>query len=173
MPNIYALIRLMIIMIVCVTIYTFCSDNHAHAFNDDNTIPHTDTSGEAHGHIAYHQGCLNAIETCEIGHAETKIEGDTLKLWFVGGGTDTGKSVRVTDKTIALNIITPQKETKVLVLEPKPNELAEEKVGDCSFFEGRAPWLAGLNEFSATGNVNFKGMIRKIVLEYPKGYDPD
>lgn len=128
---------------------------------------------EEQGHEAHHGGCLNAIETCEVGHAEAKIEGDTLKIWFVGGGTDTGKSVRVADQNITLMLTTPQKQEKTVILEPRPNELAEEKVGDCSYFEGKAPWLSGLKKFIATGKVSFKGKDRKIVIEYPKGYDPD
>lgn len=124
-------------------------------------------------HKAYHQGSLNAIETCEVGHAEAKIEGDLLKVWFVGGGADTGKSVKITDQAIIIKIVTQQKETKELTLDPKPDALAEETIGNCSYFEGKAKWIQGLKKFSATGNVNFKGKIRKLIIEYPNGYDPD
>src|SRR5579862_260636 len=40
-------------------------------------------------HQTAHGGVLNAIEKCEIGHAEVKREGDTLRVWFVGGAPDT------------------------------------------------------------------------------------
>jgi hypothetical protein len=124
------------------------------------------------GEIPYHQGCLNAIETCEVGHAETKVEGDVLKVWFVGGGSDTAKAVRVPEKEIALEVNTGDT-TSTLVLAAKPSALAQETIGNCSYFEARAPWLANLKEFTATGTVAFKGRNRKIVIEYPKGYDPD
>ena len=149
-----------------------CNEQHAGAIDKKETTA-SHSKEEDPAHKAHHQGCLNAIETCEVGHAETKIEGDTLKVWFVGGGTDTGRAVRVPDQTINLTIITPDKKTKNLILYPKPNILAEEKPGDCSFFEGKAPWLIGLKEFNAAGKVNFKGKERNIIIEYPKGYDPD
>ena len=126
---------------------------------------------ESHNHHkAHHQGCLNAIETCAVGHTEVKLEGDTFKLWFVGGENETGKAVRVSDQSISLLITTPHQETKTLVLSPQPNELAEEKVGDCSYFEGKAPWLLNLEHFSAVGKVNFKGKTREMLIEYPEGH---
>jgi hypothetical protein len=124
-------------------------------------------------HEAHHGGCLNAIETCAVGHAEVKLEGDSLKVWFVGGETETDKAVRVADKQIEL-AVTPEggKEQK-LTLEPRPIELAGEKIGDCSCFEGKADWLAGVKKFDATGTVNLKGRQRPLKIEFPDGYDPD
>jgi hypothetical protein len=125
-------------------------------------------------HKAAHGGCLNAIGTCENGHAEVRVEGDILKLWFVGGGSDTDKAVRIPDREFALTI-TPRgsKETKTLVLKAKPVEIAEETVGNCSHFEGQADWLKGIREFTARGNVTFKGRAQTLQIEYPTGYDPD
>ena len=125
-------------------------------------------------HRAAHGGCLNALGTCENGHAEVRVEGDILKLWFVGGGSDTDKAVRIPDREFALTV-TPKgsKETKTLVLKAKPIEIAEETVGNCSHFEGQADWLNGIREFTATGNVTFKGRTQAIRVEYPAGYDPD
>jgi hypothetical protein len=126
-------------------------------------------------HVAHHGGCLNAIETCAVGHAEVKIDGDVLKCWFVGGENETDKAVRATDKEIVL-AVTPkggQGQPKSLTLQPKPNELAGETVGDCSCFEGKADWLNGVKEFDATGKVNCKGKQRDIKIEYPTGYDRD
>ncbi len=40
-----------------------------------------------------------------------------------------------------------------LVLMAKPLKLAEETVGHCSYFEGRAPWLRGLTTFVADGKL--------------------
>ncbi len=124
-------------------------------------------------HEARHGGCLNAIETCAVGHAEVKLEGDTLKVWFVGGENATDKDIRVSDKQIVLTIKPDGGEEKTLTLDPKPNEKADEKVGDCSRFEGKADWLAGVKKFSATGKVNHTGKERPIKIEYPEGYDPD
>jgi hypothetical protein len=129
---------------------------------------------ETHGHEPAHGGCLNELGACENGHAEVKVEGNIFKLWFVGGGTNTKTAVRVPDKQIALTVKTEKNAAdKQIVLKAKPLALAEEKVGDCSYFEGQADWLKGLKEFSAEGTVNFKGLQIKMKIEYPQGYDPD
>jgi hypothetical protein len=126
------------------------------------------------GHEAHHGGCLNEICSCETGHAEVKIEGNTLKCWFIGGGQDTGRAVRVPDKSIPLKVkIKGSNPEKSLVLLPKPNDLAEEKIGDCSYFEARAEWLKGIKEFTAVGKVNFKGKEQDLIIDYPQGHDPD
>jgi len=123
-------------------------------------------------HKTAHGGSLNAIVTCENGHAEVILEGAKLRLWFVGGGTDTTKSVRVTDPSFTLNIKVGST-IKSLTLAAKPLELAGEKIGDCSYFEGSMPELKNAKEFTADGNVTFKGRKMPIRIEYPKGYDPD
>ena len=124
-------------------------------------------------HTAYHGGCLNALGTCAAGHAEVKIEGDELKCWFVGGENQTDKAVRATDREIVLTVTPKGGQEKKLTLLPRPDRLADEMVGDCSYFGGKADWLAGVTEFKATGLVNCKGQERKLTIEYPKGYDPD
>ncbi len=129
----------------------------------------TEKGGE---HKAMHGGSLNAIVACENGHAEVKVDGDRLQLWFVGGGTDTDKSVRVPDRSIRIQVRTDTR-AQTLVLNPKPLELAGETVGDCSCFESTAPWLKSLAAFTAEGQITFKGQKRPLRIEYPKGYDPD
>jgi hypothetical protein len=127
-----------------------------------------------HGHKAAHGGCLNAISACAIGHAEVKVEGDVLRLWFVGGENDTDKAVRVPDTEIVLTVkVEGEKEPRSLTLKAKPNQLLEEKAGDCSYFESQADWLTGIKAFEATGSVNHKGKKQELRIEYPKGYDPD
>jgi hypothetical protein len=124
-------------------------------------------------HEAHHGGCLNAIETCAVGHAEVKLEGNVLKVWFVGGENETDKAVRVSDTQIVLTVRPDGGQEKPLTLDARPNALAEEKVGDCSYFEAKAGWLAGIKRFTASGKVNLKGKQRPIKIEYPNGYDPD
>jgi outer membrane biogenesis lipoprotein LolB len=124
-------------------------------------------------HEAHHGGCLNAIETCAVGHAEVKLDGDLMQVWFVGGENQTDKAVRVSDKQILLALTPAGGQERPLTLEPKPNELANEKVGDCSCFQGRADWLAGVKKFTATGKVHHTGRERPIKIVYPEGYDPD
>ena len=125
-------------------------------------------------HKAAHGGCLNALRTCENGHAEVKLESGVLKLWFGGGGADTEKAVRITDLDITLTVtLDGEKEARSLTLAAKPNELAEEKPGDCSHFAGQADWLKGARQFVATGTVTFRGRKQAVRVEYPKGYDPD
>ena len=125
-------------------------------------------------HQAAHGGCLNAIGSCETGHAEVRVEGDLLRLWFVGGENDTDKAVRVPDKELTLSVrIGGEKEPRPIILKSKPNLLLEEKEGDCSYFEGQADWLKGVKDFEAAGAVNLKGKKQELKIDYPHGYDPD
>jgi len=128
---------------------------------------------EAHGHVAVHGGCLNEIGGCENGHAEIKLEGSRLRMWLVGGGSNTAASMRVPDASIALAITVPGQPPRTLVLPAKPLLLAEETVGSCSYFEASADWLAGLAAFKATGGLTFNGKKAELVIEYPHGFDPD
>jgi hypothetical protein len=128
---------------------------------------------EPHGHVAVHGGCLNEIGGCENGHAEIKLEGARLRMWLVGGGSNTAAAMRVPDPSIALAITVPGQPPRTLVLPAKPLILAEETVGSCSYFEASADWLAGAAEFKATGGLTFNGKKADLVIEYPHGYDPD
>jgi len=128
---------------------------------------------QKHNHKAYHGGCLNVVDKCEIAHVEVKVSGDAMKCWFVGGGPDTEKAVRIPDKEIILSIKFGRNKEKKLILKAMPIELAEETVGDCSFFEGKAEWLSFLPEFEAFGKANVKGKVRDIIIHYPEGYDSD
>jgi hypothetical protein len=102
-----------------------------------------------------------------------KVEGDTFRCWLVGGENETGKSVRVPDTEIRLTVNLESGAEKTLVLAAKPIAVADEKVGDCSYFEGAADWLKGAAKFQATGTVHFKGKERKVEIRYPDGFDPD
>ena len=129
---------------------------------------------EPHGHKAAHGGCLNVIGSCGNGHAEVKVEGDILKLWFVGGENDTDKAVRVPDKelTLAVNVEGGQN-PRSITLKCKPIQLLEEKEGDCSCFEGQADWLKTAKDFEAKGTVTFRGKQQEFKIDYPHGFDPD
>jgi hypothetical protein len=124
-------------------------------------------------HTAYHGGCLNVIETCELGHAEVRISGDQLQLWFVGGENETKRAVRISARQVVLAITPENGGQKNLTLMAKPIVLAEESVGDCSYFEGSADWLTGVKQFTASGTVELKGRPRSIRISYPDGYDPE
>jgi uncharacterized Zn-finger protein len=124
-------------------------------------------------HEAHHGGCLNAIETCAVGHAEIKVDGKTLSCWLVGGENETGRAVRVSDPAIDLKVTADGGKAWSISLQAKPLELAGEKAGDCSHFEGTADWLDGLKKFHAEGQVDFKGQKRAVKIDYPEGYDPD
>lgn len=129
---------------------------------------------ESGHHHAAHGGCLNAIGACEIGHAEVRLEGSELQLWFVGGGADTLRAVRVPDRVVELTLRLPAGgEPRHLTLDAKPLELAGETVGDCSHFMGAAVWLRDVHAFEAVGEVTFKGQKSVVKICYPAGYDPD
>ena len=138
-------------------------------------------SGHAHGqrgngsghHAAPHGGSLNVIESCELAHVEVKVEGSVMTCWFVGGGQDTGRSVRVPDEQITLSVVTVDNTRRTLVLLAEPIELAEERVGDCSCFEGEADWLPAAKRFEASGTVTMKGKARELKIHYPGGHDPN
>jgi hypothetical protein len=134
--------------------------------------PHHHDEEHHHGHKAYHHGVLCVLENCEVGHIETLLDGDTLEAWFVGGGHDTDRSVRVKAKEIPLKVRVHGQGEKTLVLMAAPMKLAGEKIGDASRFIATADWLSGVEEFEAEGEVVFKGVRRKIIIRYPQGYDP-
>ena len=142
------------------------AEHHEHA--------HDHEGEHEHGHKAAHGGCLNALGTCENGHAEARLADGTLELWFVGGGSDTEKAVRIPDVGFTL-AVTPDKAAapRPLGLAAVPGELSEEKVGDCSHFVGKAEWLKGVAAFTAVGEVTFRGRKQAVRIEYPNGYDPD
>lgn len=125
--------------------------------------------GHQHDHKAYHEGSLNVIDSCSVGHVEVTLKDNVICLWFVGGDNNTGSAVRIPDTEIGLEITIDSKTKKTLLLKPKPIELAEEKVGDCSRFEATEEWLRGITEFEATGKVNFKGKTRVLRIDYPHG----
>ena len=141
--------------------------------DEEKAAPPAAAEKAEHGHKAHHGGCLNAIELCSVGHVEVKVNTGTLRCWFVGGENETDKSVRVPDEEIRLAVRLDGGEEKPLVLAARPIDLAGEKAGDCSYFEGAADWLKDIKRFEATGRVNFKGQERPIKIEYPDGYDPD
>jgi hypothetical protein len=155
-----------------VTIAIFAAMVCAGCSNRPHQQAHHADGKHEHEHKAAHGGSMNAIVTCENGHAEVQLDGDILRVWFVGGGSSTEKSVRIPDKAISLQVKT-DKGTKTLVLNPRPLELAGEKVGDCSHFEGHADWLIGVKEFTANGQIKFKGARTPLKIEHPEGYDPD
>jgi hypothetical protein len=128
---------------------------------------------EPHGHVAVHGGCLNEIGACENGHAEVKMDGARLRMWLVGGGSNTTSAIRVVDSSITLSITVPGQPARSLVLAAKPLILAEETVGNCSYFEAGADWLAGVAAWKATGAMMFNGKKADLVIEYPHGFDPD
>jgi hypothetical protein len=131
------------------------------------------SSAPAVRHTTAHSGVLNAIETCETGHAEAKLEGGTLWVWFVGGGTQTTAAEAVPDASIALTVTSDPGVRKQLTLRAQPYALAGEKVGRCSRFAVIAPWLEQMPTWTAVGVVHFKGAPRPLRIEFPGGYDPD
>jgi hypothetical protein len=126
---------------------------------------------ERHGHKPFHDGVLNVIGK-ELAHAEVLIVEDSLEVWFVGGGQDTGRSVQIKAAEIPLVVKIPGQGQKKLILKADPMKLAGEKMGYCSHFVARADWLKGVKEFEATGSVVIKGVKEKLIIHYPEGYDP-
>ncbi len=126
---------------------------------------------ERHAHKAPHGGVLNVIGK-EFGHVEILIRGDILEAWFLGGGHDVNRSVPISAPEIVLSVTIPGKKTQKLFLKADPMKLAGEKIGHCSHFIAQAPWLKEVKEFTAQGEIIFKGTLQKLFIKYPEGYDP-
>jgi len=133
---------------------------------------HGEEGHHQHGHHeVHHGGILNVIGE-EAGHIEIRIRGDMMEAWFVGGGNDTNRSVPIKAEEVSLKVTLPDQGEKMLVLKADPMKLAGEKKGQCSRFMAKAEWLKGVEEFEAEGEVVFKGILQKLVIHYPEGYDP-
>ena len=117
------------------------------------------------GHEAAHGGVLNVIGE-EVGHAEIRLTGDLVEVWFVGGGNDTDRAVPVKAHDIRLTV------EKELLLEAAPLVLAGESEDNCSHFTTNCEWLGAMDEFEAHGHVLFKGQEMELIIHYPEGYDP-
>ena len=164
-------IKIIVFSITFFTVMAFPVFADAGNTHDDDN--HHTKSHHGDHHKAHHGGCLNAIDNCELAHIEVKVSENKLKCWFVGGGHDTNKAVRIPEKQIILSIKFGNSEDRKLTLKAVPIVLAEETVGDCSYFEAKAEWLSSLKEFQAFGKAKVKGKIRDIEIHYPEGYDPD
>ncbi len=124
-----------------------------------------------HHHKAFHGGKLFEIGSCENGHCEMKInENGTVDLWLVGGGNNTGTSIRTSAEEIKFKCKLKKglkNDEFDLILKASPIELAEESIGDCSHFTGHHEKLAGKNDgFFANGKIYFKGQNTKIEIDY-------
>jgi hypothetical protein len=124
-------------------------------------------------HKAPHGGGLNAIEACEIGHAEVMLENGVLKLWLLGGDNETETAAPIKAEEIPLLILAGGEAARALVLKASPLVLAEETPGNCSHFAAAATWLDGVEEFIAVGAIHFKGAARVLRISYPEPFDPD
>ncbi len=122
-------------------------------------------------HKAHHGGVLNVLGK-EFGHIEILVQDGRLEAWFVGGGNETDRAVPIEAAEILLTVILPGEKEKTLILKAAPLKLAGERIGRCSHFIGQAEWLKDIKEFEAYGEVVFKGIRQKLVIKYPKGYDP-
>ncbi len=143
--------------------------SHDHGPNHDSAHRHK----EGHGHVAPHGGALSAIEGCGLGHVEAKVEGSTLTLWFLDGGSATSRSVPVDEARFPLSLVGPDGKRFELTMLPDPMRLAGETGTRCSRFVARSSALEGLSRFRAFGWVRFKGKMRALRIDYPQGYDPD
>jgi len=113
------------------------------------------------------------MQSCEFGHAEVKVTGETIEIWFVGGGNETSKAVRIKDNDIKLEIaVDGIKDKKEVILKADPIVLAEESFGDCSHFAGSDKSLnVNSLKFKANAKVNFKGNLMDLKIAYPEGID--
>ena len=117
-----------------------------------------------------HGGCLNVIGD-DLAHAEVRVEDGVFQCWFVEGGTETDKALRIAADTVELTLKFPDGSEKPLTLVAKPIELADEKSGYCSYYEAAADWLKTKKKFTATGEVHLKGGTWPLRIHYPGGHD--
>ena len=125
-------------------------------------------------HPPAHGGSFNVVGSCETGHAEAKVEGGTLKVWFTGSCCELKKPARLKDSEIRLAVEIPgEGKARELVLKAKPLTLAGEKDGDSSYFEGKADWLASAKKFTASTKLKFQGSEIDFKIIWPEGNDTD
>ena len=125
-------------------------------------------------HVPAHGGTFNVVGSCETGHAEAKVDGTTLKVWFTGSCCELKKPVRLKDAEIKLKVEIPgESAPKELALKSKPLTLAGEKEGDSSYFEGKADWLANIKKFNASTKLKFQGTDVDLKIAWPEGNDTD
>lgn len=139
--------------------------NHTHSTKHEHEHKHR------HQHKSFHDGKLFEIGSCENGHCEIKLnENGTVELWLVGGGNNTGNSIRTSAEEIKFKCKLKnglKNDEFDLILKAAPIELAEESAGDCSYFTGHHEKLAGKNiSFFANGNIYFKGKNIKVEIDY-------
>ena len=160
-------------------LFVACHNDHEHHNHGKEMEEYHHHDHNSHGdhhnhtHKAYHDGVLNIIESCEVGHAEVKVNNGQLDLWFVGGSDHTDRSVRVKETEINLKITTEDSKIEKLLLEAAPLELAEESIGDCSHFVGKADWLKDIKNFRGESEIIFKGKKMKLIIDYPHGFDDE
>jgi hypothetical protein len=128
------------------------------------------TQAHNHGHTAPHNGVLNEITACGVGHAEALITGDKLEVWFLDGGSETGRSIQIPDESIPLSLIIENRRVEA-VLAAEPMLLAGEKKGKCSRFQAVIPGLGAWKTFDGYGWVRFKGSLHPLRLSWPKGFE--
>ncbi len=143
--------------------------DHNHAHSDSHQ--HQNQHQHGHHHKAFHDGKLFEIGSCENGHCEIKLNEDGMvELWLVGGGNNTGASIRTSAEEIKFKCKLKnglKNDEFDLILKAAPIELAEESIGDCSHFTGHHEKLAGKNiRFFANGKIYFKGKNIKVEIDY-------
>lgn len=116
--------------------------------------------------IPCHGGCLYVIESSDIGHVEVKQENDILKCWFTEKDKNINRPAGIPDTEIVFSIKTTVDEPRALILKSKHINAAEKSIVPYSYFEGQAEWLREIDTFEASGEVNIKGKIRKLQINY-------
>ena len=124
-----------------------------------------------HEHTAPHGGTLVVLGE-EFAHVEFVLEETTGKLIAYVLDGEAEKPVRLTEKTIGLNVNRLDSEqTVTLQLQAVPNVLTGETEGDTSQFEGQLDALVGATEFQAEiASIAVKGQIfTDVDFKFPEG----
>ena len=124
-----------------------------------------------HEHTAPHGGTLVVLGD-EFAHVEFVLEKTTGKLTAYVLDGEAEKPIRLTDKTIGLNVKQLNSEqARTLQLKAVANVLTGETEGDTSQFEGQSDELAGVTEFHAEiASIIVKGQTFTYVdFNFPEG----
>ncbi|MDE0301462.1 MAG: hypothetical protein OXN17_22785 [Candidatus Poribacteria bacterium] len=124
-----------------------------------------------HEHTAPHGGTLVVLGE-EFAHVEFVLEETTGKLTAYVLDGEAEKPIRLTEKTIGLNVKRLNSEkARTLQLKAVANVLTGETEGDTSQFEGQSDELAGVTEFHAEiASIVVKGQtFTHVDFNFPEG----
>jgi hypothetical protein len=120
----------------------------------------------------HHHGSAHGGAAVELGEHQYQLDiandpaTGVLKAWVMDGHMD--GFVRVPLKSFQIEVVAGTA-MQTVTMNAQANTATGETVGDTSQFEGQAPWLKGLTNFSGSvPEIDVRGTVyRKVKFQYP------